>query len=338
MQGALASGDRQAVAAQGVVIHADGVVAAGEQQPIGVVEHRQPLVLVGEIGRGDLALQRQLLGQVGEGEQRNPIRSQFPHQFERGLEAFRCLQRQAADQIDVDTLEVGLANPGHRPPQLLHRHHPVHRCLHLGIGILDAEADAVEAEVPQGLDLLPVHQFGIQLDRGLQIGVEIEVLGDQVPQLGQLTVVEVVGCATAPVQLGQTAPLRQLGTHQLQFPGQGQQVGRHHLRTQLGGDAIAAAVPAGMAAEGHMHIERQRGAGWRRQLGRHGAGPHGGAEGRGGRIAGVTGYGTVVLEQQLQGAQRRSSGEGVQLAAGGRLAGDRGDGAGERGHGRGGQR
>jgi hypothetical protein len=45
VQLARARGDRQAVAAAGVVVHADGVVAMGAQQGVGGLQHGDPLLL-----------------------------------------------------------------------------------------------------------------------------------------------------------------------------------------------------------------------------------------------------------------------------------------------------
>ena len=215
------------------------------------------------------------------------------------MEPLRGLARQAANQIHVDALKAGFPQPAHHPPQLLHRHHPVHRPLHLGIGVLDAEADAVEAQGPQVQGLFAIDEFRVDLNRGLQIGRQIEMVGHQAPELALFLGVEVIGRTAAPVHLGQAPPLGQQAGDQLQLLLQGLQVGGHHRRAQLGGDAVAAAIPTGMAAEGHMHVERKgllAGAG---QLGRQIRRPDTAVElGRRG-VAGVAGHRLVVFEQQL---------------------------------------
>ena len=77
---------------------------------------------------------------------------------------------------------------------------------------------------------------------------------DQLPQPLLLGDGEVVGRASPPVELNQPAPLAGVARDQRQLPGQGLQVGLHHLRAGAGGDAVAAAEPAGIAAEGHVHV------------------------------------------------------------------------------------
>ena len=57
MQAPFAGSNRQAVAGQGVVVHANRLVAGGAQQLAGVIEHGQALPLAGEVVCGDLALQ-----------------------------------------------------------------------------------------------------------------------------------------------------------------------------------------------------------------------------------------------------------------------------------------
>jgi hypothetical protein len=44
-------------------------------------------MVAGQVGGGDSALQRQLLRQVGEGEQGDAIRAQLLHQLQGGVEA-----------------------------------------------------------------------------------------------------------------------------------------------------------------------------------------------------------------------------------------------------------
>ncbi len=176
--------------------------------PVGALQHGDPLLLAGQIGGCDSALQRQLLGQVSEGEQGDAIGPHFAHLRRGGVKALRGLQGQPADQVHIHAVEGGLPQPLHGVPQLLRRHNPVHGLLHLGVGVLDAEADAVEAQLAQLQGPVAAEEFRVHLDRGLQVGLQIEVLGDQVPELALLGGMEVVGGAAPPVQLGQAPPCR----------------------------------------------------------------------------------------------------------------------------------
>jgi hypothetical protein len=56
----------------------------------------------------------------------------------------RRLLGQAVDQVGIDRLEVQRAR-GHQVAHALERLHAVHRLLHVGVEVLHAEADAVEA-------------------------------------------------------------------------------------------------------------------------------------------------------------------------------------------------
>jgi hypothetical protein len=124
-----------------------------------------------------------------------------------GLKTLRGLQRQPTDQIHVDALELRLAHPGHDPPQLIRRHDPIDGPLNFGVGVLDSEADAIEAELPQRQHLVAVKEFGIDFNRGLQACAEIKMGLDQSPENGLLIGGEVIRGASAPVELGEAPPL-----------------------------------------------------------------------------------------------------------------------------------
>jgi len=177
--------------------------AAGAEPQARLLQHRQPLGPARQVGGRDAPLHRQLLGQVGEGKERDPIGPQISHQIERGRKPLRGLLGQAADQIHIHAGETSLPQPAHHPPQLLHRHHTVHGFLHVGVCVLNAEADAVEAQLAQLQHRITAEELGIDLDRGLQIRLQIELRCDQLPELGGFLPVEVVGSAAPPVQLGQ---------------------------------------------------------------------------------------------------------------------------------------
>lgn len=267
---------------------------------MGLLQHRQPLPLAGQITGVDPALHRQLLRQVGEREQRDAVRPELPHQREGGAGALRCLQGQATDQIDVDALEFGLTHPGHRTTQLIDRHQPVDGALHQRVGVLNPVADAAEAQASQMQHRVTIEQLGIHLDRGLQIALQFEAAGHQLPKPCDLVAVEIIGCAAAPVQLSQRTPGRAQLIDQFQFPCQGLEIGSDRPGSGLGGDAVAAAIPAGMPAEGHMHVQGDRISRELLQLALQIRRTDPLAEGSGGRIAGVARHRPVVLQQQFQ--------------------------------------
>jgi len=118
MQPALTGRLGQAVVGEGVVIHADRLVAIGAEALLGLLEHPDPIPLTGQLSRGNPALQRQLLGQVREREQSDPVGPQLLHQLQGAAEAFGALARQPTAEVDVDAAEGRLTQPPHHPPQL----------------------------------------------------------------------------------------------------------------------------------------------------------------------------------------------------------------------------
>ena len=130
------------------------------------------------------------------------------------------------------------------------------------------------------------------------------------------------------MQLCHATPLGHGGAQQRQLLGHSRQVGLDHLGAQLGSESMATAIPAGMTAERHMHIERQRILAGDGQLGRQIGGPNAGMEGCGGGVAGVAGHRLVVLAEQIQAAQRRwgAAVEGGHRGRGGGGGKNRGEG------------
>ena len=125
---------------------------------------------------------------------------------------------------------------------------------------------------------------------------------DQLPQLGRFLAIQIVRGAAAPMHLRQSPPLGHGLGDQLQFLCQRGEIGLHHLGTELGGDPVAAAIPAGMATEGHMDVQRQGRVRDYRQLLSQLEVAHIGAKRSGGGVAGVTGHRPIVFEQQLEGS------------------------------------
>ena len=83
------------------------------------------------------------------------------------LERLRRLLRQAVDQVGVDRLEAERARRAHQVTHALEALHAVHRLLHRRVEVLDAEADAVEAQSRPARQALGVRGARIDLDRDL---------------------------------------------------------------------------------------------------------------------------------------------------------------------------
>ena len=83
----------------------------------------------------------------------NAIRPWGDHSAQRTSKSLRGLMRQTIDQIHVDRL-TPLSRRLDQAQGLFDTLHPVHGLLHVGVEILHAEADPVEAEPRQGCRVL----------------------------------------------------------------------------------------------------------------------------------------------------------------------------------------
>ncbi len=134
---------------------------------------------------------------------------------------------------------------------------PVDRLQDGPVEVLHAEADAVEAELAQQPHLLGRGDDGVDLEGDLGAGREDEAVAQHRHQAAQARLVEVVGRAAAPVQLGDAPTRAEPIGHQVDLPLQ-------PVEVRVGGfapsrdDHVAAAEGAALLAERHVDVERQR--------------------------------------------------------------------------------
>src|SRR5690349_16718505 len=83
--------------------------------------------------------------------ERDPIRSTFDDARERAVKADYVLFRQAINQIDVDRPEAQLPGSSNGIASLALVLNSMDRSLHLGIEVLDTEAQSIEAQLAQQL-------------------------------------------------------------------------------------------------------------------------------------------------------------------------------------------
>ena len=179
-------------------------------------------------------------------------------------EAFDGLLRQAVDQVDVHRAEAAVAAGRDRRQRLLDRLHAVHRALHHRIEVLHTETGAAEAAAPRNSRCRRCcrKRGSSSMEKSrLALRGQVEVRAQALHELEDLLGPEEIRRAAAEVHLHDFAVAVEPGRDQFDLACQAQQVGRGARRVARD-DAIAAAVEAGAEAERHVHVDRQRRAGW----------------------------------------------------------------------------
>ena len=105
------------------------------------------------------------------------------------------------------------------------RLHAVNRFLHLGLEILNAHAQAVEAEAAQGFQVRAIGDARINFDADFRIRREGKSLARVAEKIFHLRGSQIGGRSAAPVKLNHRTILRYALAHVLDFAFQGVQVG-----------------------------------------------------------------------------------------------------------------
>ena len=140
----------------------------------------------------------------------------------------------------------------------------VNRFLHFGMEILNAHAQAVEAEPPQRFQMRVRGDARIDLDADFRVRRERKPLGREAEQCFHLFRRQISGRAAAPVKLHDGPLARNEAADVLDFALESFDVGRRDA-VILGDDHVAGAEQAQALAEGKMHVERNGSA---RRIGR----------------------------------------------------------------------
>jgi len=169
------------------------------------------------------------------------------------------LLRQAVDQVDAHRAEAGGARGVDHRARLALGLDAVDGALHLGVEVLDAQADAVEALAPQGMDPLGGDRARIDLDRvfAYLVGRETEVAAQVGHQVVHLGVGKIGRGAAAEMQL---LDLVHAGEQRALHGDLALQVGEigRGLLALPGDDLVAGAVVADRVAERNVQVERER--------------------------------------------------------------------------------
>ena len=239
------------------VVHADGHVARLLQDLRGQQQQVQARLRRGQGLRGDAALEGHDAGQVGKAVDGHAGRRQLQRGLQGAPEGVHGLAWQAVDQVQVHALEAQLPALAHGVQSVLPGLAAGDQGLHALVEILHAEGDAVEAQLPQGRQLIGLQEGGVHLDGNLGPRQELEALLEEVEGPPQVRRLQVGRRAAAPVELQGLPAVLEVGADQVQLLGHRRQVGLHGV--VLGTHHhVTAAVGAAAGAEGDVQVQGQR--------------------------------------------------------------------------------
>ena len=113
---------------------------------------------------------------MGVAEHRDAIGRERQSLINRVLETLGGLIRQAVDQVHVEAFEAEFARGDNQIARHFVGLHAMNRFLHLGLKILNAHAQAVEAEATQGFQMRAIGDARVNLDSNLRIRRERKTL------------------------------------------------------------------------------------------------------------------------------------------------------------------
>ena len=137
-----------------------------------------------QVGVGDAALRLEALRQVGVGVQRDAVWPQFADLLHRAREALGRLLRQAVDEVGIDGAIAQFARALHQVANALEGLHAVHGLLHVGVEVLHAEAQPVEAERAEVRQARRRDGARVDLDGDLGVLRQPEGGADRAPSRG----------------------------------------------------------------------------------------------------------------------------------------------------------
>ena len=139
-------------------------------------------------------------------EERDALGPDVQHALDGVREARAGLVRQAVDQVHVDRSHALLARPVDDAARQLLGLDALDGLLDLGVEVLDAHRDPVEAEVREDADLLVGRDAWVDLDGDLRAVRQVEARRDRAEETLELGGREARGRPAAPVELLDLAP------------------------------------------------------------------------------------------------------------------------------------
>ena len=196
---------------------------------------------------------------MGIAEDRDAVGLQL-RRLLRGLrDAVHRLGGEAVHEVEVHRGEARLAQELVGGLDEAEGLQPVDLHLHRRGEILHAEADAVEAHAGQHPGAFARQRAGIGFERHLAAGGEAEALVDGLDDLADVQVIEIGGRAAAEVEMGDLALAA--AEERGRAPDVLHQIFDVARRAVIavGHRGVAAAIPAELAAEGDVDIDREGG-------------------------------------------------------------------------------
>ena len=181
----------------------------------------------------------------------------FDHLVERGAVAGHRLLRQSVDQVAVDRDEAVGARRVDHGARFRFALDPVDGLLHVGVEVLDADRNPVEAQLAEERDRVRADLARIDLDRDLGVGCHVERAAQHAHQRGHLVAREERRRAAAPVKLLDDRVALDHAADDADFAADVLDV-LGAAAVVLGDDLVARAVVADRVAERHVHVQRQR--------------------------------------------------------------------------------
>src|SRR6266478_6288230 len=190
-------------------------------------------------------------------EESDAIRGEFENLIHGVGESDCRLEGKAVNQIDVDAIKAKIARGEEQVARHLVRLDAVHRLLHVGMEVLNAHAETVEAEFAQRFEMLATGYTGVDFDPNLTVGVEMEMFFRECEEILDLLGCQVGGSAAAPMELDYGAILRDALADALHLLLQNVKIGWRDAFVFLNDD-VARAKETEAFTEGNMHVQRDR--------------------------------------------------------------------------------
>ena len=140
-------------------------------------------------------------GHVRVAEHGDAIGRERQSLVDRVLETLGGLVRQAVDQVHVEAFEAEFARGGDQIARHFIGLHAMNRFLHLGLEILNAHAQAVEAQAAQRFQMRAIGDARVDLDSDFRIRRERKTLARVAEKIFHLRGRQIRGRAAAPVKL-----------------------------------------------------------------------------------------------------------------------------------------